>query len=307
MHRMVFPIAAVWACALCVSSASAQQELKFANWKIPATAKVVQLGEIRDNTIEMQFEIKLDRAGDQEYRLSFSKLESLSFNGEPAEDLFPSLAEKKQADANLQMGMPAMRISNSGRYLGVADWDGYVDNAVKMLRNMRRNGEPPDLEKVREQFKTKKYREMLEIKMGETWQAWVGGWQGLSARSGETRVGVTPLPFGNGTVQANFTLKNLGERSRNGLVDLESLCSYSEDRPEFLEELLVEMTQHGSRPVKEGEIDVRNLTFELKVNATTDPETLQPFLVETAQTISFSSEGETVEQVKKARYQFYWQ
>ena len=109
---------------------SAQEPiLRFQNWQVPAVAKVVVNSETTKGKATASFVITL-REHHENFVLSVSDFKLLAVNGEDRSS--PGFLENaKIAERALAGSMADMLISSEGEFLGLTDWENWVDNFVE--------------------------------------------------------------------------------------------------------------------------------------------------------------------------------
>ena len=202
-RRLNAPCVLAFLCVLVPSSALAERFI-FA-WPVPVSVGVEAEVERRDVRSRARYVVDLRAAEDGELALDFRDFEFLSLNGEDARD--PRVAAAIAPLAAVTGALPTMRLSAAGEYLGTRGLNLVVQRIEQLL--------PADMDTQQRQqisrgLRSPQMQSMMAQRSGDTWNTWVGAWNGLDIEPGGTLSAKAPLEVMGRAIEQEVLFEHLG-------------------------------------------------------------------------------------------------
>ena len=264
------------------SSAVAAEQFLF-DWAADARAEVRSRAVKRGDESTARYGIRLERLGDGEWRLSFEDFTLLSVNGEDATT--PSYRARLGPLAALTSTLPSMQLSARGDYLGTVGLD---ETTARLLQALPDGLDPSLRERIVQQFNSDAMQRLLQQKSGETWNIWVGAWNGLDLEPGQSLAGTAPVAVVDSQLEQSIRVEHLGEE-RGYCADCVRLrLTTIVEGPEVLDLVAGLVRELGGEERREDFVSARSMNVSEVV---TDPRTLTPYYASSNTEVMLRGEG----------------
>lgn len=276
------------------------------DWPLPASVAVTATITKKGNTSTGRYTVDFRSHDSAEYVVSFRDFEFTSLNGMDATD--PAVQARLGPVAGLTSSLPSMRLSKTGHYLGTTGLE------QMMARTLELMPEAPGAEareRMQQYFESPQVRAMLQQKAGETWNIWVGAWNGLDLTSGQELSGAVPVRVMNRELTQNILVQHLGP-VRGAEAEHCPQCvrlrmTTVVEGPEVLNLVSGMMRELGGSG---GSRESAKFVSARSMNVTevvTDPARLMPrFAVANTEVMLQAANDETVSQHERKEYHFAW-
>ena len=184
--------------------AAATDEFRF-NWPVPSKVAVDASMQKKGNALIASYTVHLQQREDAGLALRFEDFTLHSVNGVDANA--PEIAARLAPLRALTQLQPTLQISAEGTYEGTAGLQALTES---VMQNM-----PPEMDAVTRQrmaayFHSPMMQATLQKKSGETWNVWVGAWNGIDLAAGRKIEGEVPTKVVGKTLNQAFTIEHLG-------------------------------------------------------------------------------------------------
>ena len=191
---------------LCVAlGANAYGKKLYFDWPVPTTllvtAKINNFGE----SSTARYRVDLVFVDEQELEVRFSNFRFVSLDGVSADG--EKYAPTVDALESVTSRLPTIRISQSGEYLGTLGLEEMRKNLIELLPQRSRE---EGVGAVDEYLNSSRLEEAMYRQSGETWNLWVGAWNGLDLLEGERVSGILPVRILGRKIEQNLRIEHLG-------------------------------------------------------------------------------------------------
>lgn len=240
-------------------------------WGTPCRVRATEMSNKDGNAIKVTFDVVVEPdARTDELRVRLDNYGFLEVNGQDATT--PELrAALRDATAAASL-VPAMRVTKTGEFLGVADLEQSIN---KIIENPVLKSVAQDAAQVREAMLSPQMLASFTNEMGAIWATWVGRWLEHRPAKGKRLELTEQVEIGQAKVSAPVTFSNLGEIAQGTIRLRTESTMRGKDMAGALREFVRGMAaSFGAKPAQ---LDVfvdaeRHLVMEVD----TDPATLRP-------------------------------
>lgn len=178
-------------------------------WPSPATASVKAAIAKEGNASTVRYGIELEARADGEYVLTFRNFEFLTLNGVDARD--PKVVARLGPLAALTASLPATRVSARGEFLGTL---GLMQMMDRILETLPEGMDSATRDRLDQYFRSTQVQSMMQQKSGETWNGWVGAWNGLDLNAGQILRAKVPISVMNRELEQQLVVEHLGSEAQ---------------------------------------------------------------------------------------------
>lgn len=187
------------------AAAKAPVRLRF-DWGTRCAVTVTETALKNDHTMRARYRVELSPSTDgRELRVRMADWEFLELDGR---DLTRPEMRAEMESALAAVGtVPVLRVSHEGDFLGSIGVEEMVDAFLSAMK-MRNPAAPVD--DVRAKMLSPTWRRILEARMGDDWNRWVGAWNGLEMAPNTTEDHALEVPVGGHKLAMPLRYLHLG-------------------------------------------------------------------------------------------------
>lgn len=295
--------------SLCAAACAGEpQEVLFHfNWPVPSHAAVDMEVDDAGQRVHATFSLDLlEGKVSDELQLFMRDFKFLEMGSVDIDD--PIVRAELAPVLAATAAIPPLIISRQGEFLRIDDWDRMIGEAMTLFRQLSPATDEAAIEHATALMKDPATRQQLLATSARDWNLWVGTWNNVRVRPGESTAFAYPmsLPWG-GELAATAELTCLPHAEADTgphQIQLRTSCT----GPAFREALLrtleaavpPEKRSAGKSAEMRAAIGECSLSFDAV--ALTDPETLMPVMITSTRVITIGKQ----EKVEKRKYRFVW-
>ncbi|MDI3290665.1 hypothetical protein [Polyangium sp. 15x6] len=267
------------------SAGTNETDLSF-GWKVPCRVPVERVSEKKGKSAKMRFFVAARPMKDGKIEVRVENTEFLVVNGE---DATTPEAQEKLAPVLPLLSMPVpMIISPEGEYLEARGLEQVIE---RMLAAPAIANNPKLSSFMAQALRSPQMQAQLASSAGDSWNAWVGAWIGLSNSPGEVVEADDTVPAGAETIPVRMRFEHHGKaRGDDALVRVSiTQTLQGEQAAKGLASLIREI----AGPHFPKDMPIENIRRVTRTEAETDPRTLKPRHVRFEQTVDMSMGGKS--------------
>lgn len=299
MFRLARSVRPVVACLLFAGCTVVMAEQFRFGWDADAAAEVRSRAVKRGDESTARYRVTLSPRDNGEWQLEFDDFALLSVNGEDATT--PAFQARLGPLAALTGTLPSMRLNARGDYLGTVG----LDETTRTLLGALPEGLDESLrQRIVEQFNSDGMQRLMQQKSGETWNVWVGAWNGLDLDHGRTLTGTAPVTVVDRQLQQSFRIEHLGDERAYCEACVRLRLTTVVEGPEVLQLVSGLMPDVGGDAAR-AFVSARSMNVSEVV---AEPATLTPYYASSNTEVMLTSEsGENHSRHDRKEFWFEWQ
>lgn len=294
-------IAVLFGLVVCLIPAHAD-EFRF-DWPLPSSVLVKASADKRGVNSTVSYRATLNTVDDKELNLSFSDFRFLTLDGASADS--PEIKKKIGPLLSLMSALPSMRISRDGEYLGTV---GMAELTQKMLQSLPEDMEAKGRERLTQHFQSPQMQQVFQQKSGESWNIWVGAWNGLSLARGETAQHQIPVKTAGEDLMQQVHIEHLGRAASycDNCVRLQmNTLMEGPQVLQWLGSMMRGAVGQGAGDIFAGFSGARSSNI---TEIVIDPDGLLPYYAASVSEVSLTRpDGEPAKQQETKEYWFVWE
>ncbi|MDI1475445.1 hypothetical protein [Polyangium sp. y55x31] len=255
-------------------------------WKVPCRVPVERVSEKKGKDAKMRFFVAARRMKDGKIEVRIEDTEFLVLNGQ---DATTPEAQEKLAPMLPLLSMPVpMIISAEGEYLEARGLDKVIEQMLATPA-IARNAELTAF--MAKTLRSPQMQAQIASAAGDSWNAWVGAWIGLSNSPGEVVEADDTVPAGSETIPVRLRFEHHGKAKGDDALVRVSITQTLEG--EKAAQGLANLVREMAGPHFPKDMPIENIRRVTRTEAETDPRTLRPRHVRFEQTVDMTMGGKS--------------
>lgn len=271
-------------------------------WKMPCRVPVEQIETKKGHTVRLRYMLSAKPGPEGNMDVDLGDFEFLEMDGQ---DLTTPKMQAELAPAlALTAAMPTMVVSPNGEYLRMRGLDALID---RVLGDMGKGKGKQREAQIAATMRSPKMMQMMQAKMGDYWNAWVGAWTGLELAPRESREGDDVMEIGGVEIPMRLEYENHGPvKGTPGLYRLSLTSTMAGNSASTgVLALMRSMVQNAGGELP-ADVKVDHLSIVNKLEVETEPGTLYPHRARREKTTELVMAGERKKRVEVREETFDW-
>ena len=177
-------------------------------WPVPGSVVVTDTTTKQGRTAKSRYTLRILQHEDGEsLRIRHDGYEFLEVEGQDATN--PRMQQVLASATAMAAFVPDYRITNTGLYVETIDLEQMLDRMMPTLL-ARGSHSPEQAQRLREQFQTPEFQQLMHTTLAKYWQSWVGAWVAFEVDAGKSVEQPTEIDVHGVNVPATMVLTHHG-------------------------------------------------------------------------------------------------